>query len=101
MTLQEELRFYELALVDWEKSRGKDNHYKFVNHTGYGLCRYFNDKHSLFIYYSVGTLPILKALINQKAKGGLLGKYGFANPRITILKQAIEIVKQKIEDETL
>lgn len=97
MTLQEELRYYELALADWEKTKENPDLEDELN-TASGLCYYFNNTHGIDIYspYRI-NMPVLQGIMPK----GLIDRYGFPQPRIALLKKAIEIVKQKIEDETL
>jgi len=91
MTLQEELSLYQQALVDWEASR--KSKYLISTETTAGLCFYFSRKS-----IDLKELPVINNLIicNLRPNSNYIANRGIEEPRITLLKQAIEIVQTQI-----
>jgi len=94
MTKEQELESYQRALVDWEASR--ISKYLSSTETTAGLCFYFSRK-----YINLKELPVINNLIicNLKPNSNYIANRGVEEPRIALLKQAIEIITKQIEDE--
>jgi len=93
MTKQQELEIYEKALIDWEtKAKNEQSLYTFD-----GLCYYFFQTQSISLLKGLTTLLSLR---DGKPIKKLWFNAGDPFPRIELLKTAIAIVKQQIEDET-
>ena len=95
--IEDRLKLYELALVDYEASLGKDERYKFKNNTEGGFCIYFYHCHGLAF-----TSTAVPELYRQRPMTGSIYWFptGDIQPRIDCLKRAIELTKSKIWEQS-
>lgn len=99
MTKEEELSYYEKALVDYVGALSLSDEEVKLSVFGQGLCLYFLFIHSVNIYNKLRYLPVLECLIQKKSNGSYIAPQRQIQPRIEILKQAIATVKQQIHEQ--
>jgi hypothetical protein len=100
MTKEEELSYYEKALVDYVGALSLSDEEIEDSVFEDGLCYYFMHTHSIDIYCAQGALPVLECLIEEISDGVYIAPHGELKPRIHALKQAIATVKQQIHEQT-
>jgi len=99
LTKQQELEVYEESLADWEKSKKMNPKERNLHYVDNGLCFYFRCLHGIEISDDYGTQNLaITALIENNLRGAYIAKKGLPEPRIALLKQAIEIITKQIED---